>query len=235
MTDRAEILYRLQTIDLTIDKTNRRLQEIEVKLGPSEKLQERQRLLQKEERALAELQRRLRSLDLDLKGLENKIASTKEQLYSGRIRNPKELAGIEQELRYLKRRKTGLEDEILETMIDIEEKEASVDAKREELKAIEIEWKQGQDRLRKEQADLQAELADLRGKRGNLRGSIADEDLATYEDLRQEKGGRGVALLKGEICQGCGVALPTSLTQQAHHSSDLTFCAICGRILYAER
>lgn len=235
MTNRAEALYRLQTIDLAMDKVSRRLQEVEAELGPSEALQEGRRSLQKEEQSLAELRRKLRRLDLDLRGLENKIASTEEQLYSGQVKSPKELAGMEQELRYLKRRKGELEDEMLETMIDIEEREASVAAKREELKAIETEWERGQARLRKEQADLQAELADLRENRGGLRGSIADEDLATYEELRRKKGSRGVALLKGGICQGCGVALPTSLAQRTRHSPDLNFCVICGRILYAER
>jgi len=235
MTNRAEALYRLQTIDLAMDKASCRLQEVEAGLGPSKALQEGRRSLQKEEGALAELRKRLRRLDLDLKGLESKIASTEEQLYSGQVKSPRELAGIEQEWRYLKRRKGELEDEMLETMMDIEGREASVAAKREELRAIEAGWEQGQAGLRKEQADLQAELANLKEKRDSLRGLVADEDLATYEELRRKKGGRGVALLRGEICQGCGVALPTSLAQRARQSSDLNFCVICGRILYAER
>ena len=234
MTNRAEALYRLQTIDLAMDKVSRRLQEVEAEMRPSEALQEERRSLQKEEQALAELRSKLRRLDLDLKGLESKIASTEEQLYSGQVRSPKELAGMEQESRYLKRSKGELEDEMLETMINIEEREDSVAAKREGLKAIETEWERRQAQLRKEQADLQVELADLRERRGGLRGSIADEDLAIYEELRRKKGGRSVALLKGGICQGCGVALPTSLAQRARHSPDLNFCVICGRILYAE-
>lgn len=233
--NRAEALYRLQTIDLATDKATRELHNVEAHLGESEALREERLSLQEEEQALSSLQRKLRSLDLDLKGMEGKIASVEETLYSGRVKNPKELAAMEKEVRYLKRRRAELEDEVLETMIGIEEGEASVAAKREKVKKMEREWERKQAQLRATQAGLQDQLADLEGKRKALLKSIADQDLATYEKLRRRKGGRGVAPLKEGICQGCGVTLPLSVTQRARHSPELTFCPICGRILYAER
>ena len=60
-------------------------------------------------------------------------------------------------------------------------------------------------------------------------------DLALYEDLRHRRGGRAVAVLTGELCQGCGVTLPTNQAQQARQGEALPLCSSCERILYAER
>ncbi|MFQ6057616.1 MAG: zinc ribbon domain-containing protein [Anaerolineae bacterium] len=231
---RAQSLYRLQSLDLEFEEKVGRLREVEAGLGESEALREARRALLAEEQRLAELQKRLRRQDLDLKTLSSKITAEEEKLYSGRIRNPKELAGIEEEVRYLKRYRSELEEEMLETMLDIEDVEAKVAAKGEKLRGIEAQWEQEQAHLREERAALQARLAELRAQRRALRASIASPDLLIYEELRRKKGGRGVALLVGELCQGCGVTLPTSQIQQARQSQDLAFCSNCGRILYVE-
>jgi predicted nucleic acid-binding Zn-ribbon protein len=233
LVSKAESLYRLQTLDLEIaEKTNRR-QEIEASLGESEALRKARRLLQAEEQQLAEFQKRLRRQEMDLRSLSSKIAAEEKKLYGGRIKNPKELASLQEEVKYLKRNKSEMEDEMLETMLEIEDGEAEVAAKRERLQEIEAQWSREQADLREEQAALQARLDGLAGQRKALRASIDDRDLVVYEELRRRKGGLGVALLVGGLCQGCSVTLPSGEVQKARRSQDLAFCSNCGRILYA--
>jgi hypothetical protein len=120
---------------------------------------------------------------------------------------------------------------MLETMLEIEDVESGVAATQERLQAIETEWRREQAHLREERAGLRARLAELEGERKALHASIDDQDLAVYEELRHNKGGRGVALLVGGVCQGCGVTLPTSQVQQTRWSQNLAFCSNCGRLL----
>ena len=42
--------------------------------------------------------------------------------------------------------------------------------------------------------------------------------------------GRGVAAVRGRVCQGCHIQLPTSASPGAEES--FTLCESCGRILY---
>jgi len=42
--------------------------------------------------------------------------------------------------------------------------------------------------------------------------------------------GRGLAAVRGRVCQGCHIQLPTSASPGAEES--LTLCESCGRILY---
>jgi predicted nucleic acid-binding Zn-ribbon protein len=232
---KAETLYRLQIIDLEIEERNRRLKEIEASLGESEELRRAQQALQDGEKKLTRQRTRLRDRELDMRSLTSKIASVEDRLYSGRIKNPKELANLQGEVQYLKRRRSELEDQVLETMIEVEEGEASVAKQQERLTRLEEDWQQAHARLSAEQSELLNRLSQLKANRAALQRTIQAADLALYQDLRRRRGGQAVALLEGELCHGCGVTLPTSQAQQARQGEPLTLCSSCDRILYAER
>lgn len=231
---KAETLYRLQTIDLEIDERNRRLKEVKATLEGNEELRRVRQALQDGEKKLSRQRTKLRDRELEMQSLVNKIASVEDRLYSGRIKKPKELANLQDEVQYLKRRKGELEDQVLETMIEVEESEASVTEQRERLARLEEDWQEAQARLSAEQGELTNRLSQLKADRAKLQRTIEAGDLALYEDLRRRRGGRAVALLEGELCQACGVTLPTSKVQQARQGEVLTLCGSCERILYVE-
>jgi len=233
--NKAETLYRLQTIDLEIDQKNRRLQEVKASLEGNEELQQVQQVLQDGEKKLSRQRTRLRDQELEMRSLVNKIGSVENRLYGGHIKNPKELASLQDEVQYLKRKKGELEDQVLETMIEVEESEANVTEQRERLARLEKEWQETQARLSAEQNELISRLSQLKTKRANLQKTIDAGDLALYEDLRRRKHGQAVALLEGELCQACRVTLPSSKAQQARQGEKLTLCGSCERILYVER
>ncbi len=231
---KAETLYRLQTIDLEIDERKRRLKEVRAILEGNEELQRARQALQDGEKKLSRQRTRLRDLELEMRSLVNKIASVEDRLYSGHIKNPKELANLQGEIQYLKRRKGELEDQVLESMIEAEESEASVMEQQEGLARLEGEWQETQARLSAEQGELVNRLSQLKTQRAKLQKTIEASDLALYEDLRRRKGGQAVALLTGDLCQGCRVTLPTRKAQQARQGEVLTLCGSCDRILYVE-
>jgi predicted nucleic acid-binding Zn-ribbon protein len=233
--NRSHLLYRLQTIDLEIGKGKRRLEEVEASLGEGEELRQARRALQKAEDELNRWRTTLRDLELETKSLSAKITSVEEGLYSGRVTNPKELANLQGEVSYLKRRRSELEDKQIEAMVEVEEHEAEVDSEKASLAQIQAEWTQAQEQLTEEQGELEERLASLKKERSEVEGIVGPEDLAVYGELRSRKGGQAVALLKGDVCQVCRVTLPTSRVQQARLGDSLSFCSSCQRILYAER
>ncbi len=233
--NKAEKLYRLQNIDLEIDERSRRLKEVKASLEGNEELQLVRQALRDGEKKLSRQRTKLRDRELEMRSLAQKIASVEDRLYSGRIKNPKELANLQGEVQYLKRREGEFEDQVLETMIEVEESEASVTEQRERLARLEEDWQEAQARLSAEQSELENRLSQLKAKRTKLRKTIEAGDLALYEDLRRRRGGRAVALLEGELCQACRVTLPLSKVQQARRGEVLTLCGSCERILYVER
>jgi len=231
---RAEPLYRLQLLDLELDQARRRWREIEAALAGSPALAHTRAELTKAEQALRQTTTELKSLELEAQSLDEKIASEEERLYSGRIRNPKEMLDVQQELDMLKRRRSALDDQMLAMMAQVEQQRADVSRCREAMIQAERHFAEDSEHLKAEQHKLRAKVeADL-AQREALRRSLPREDYAVYESLRKKKpNGIAVTLLKAGACSQCGEVPPSQLVQQANTGAVLAFCPNCGRILYA--
>jgi predicted nucleic acid-binding Zn-ribbon protein len=233
MGDGVEAIYRLQLIDTEMDETRATLRSVESQLADNEEVLTAAKAVRENEETTQKLYSSLRVLEMDLQEVSDKIASTEGALYGGEVTNPKELAGMEQELEYLKRRQSSVEDDTLLIMSEVEEQEEALEATREQLSRIE----RGSDRrkleLRKDEEELLSRLAVLEEERMEMVQLVSRQDLRAYEDLRSQKGGQAVALLENGICQGCRVALPTSLVQRVRRGSEVVYCGSCQRILYS--
>lgn len=226
----AQPLYALQTTDIAIESQRRRLAEVEASLGESEALIQARAALRSAQEAVRKIQARLRELELETKGLNEKIAQVNQRLYSGTVRDPKELKAMDDNLHQWQRLFSSLEDQSLEAMLRLDEERAALASKEQALAEIETAWQQSQAALQKEKAELLASLAQLENKRRQQVSAIPPAHLTTYEHLRQRLG-HAVALLQGSACSGCGMTLPTGLVQKVRMSQELTFCPNCQRIL----
>jgi predicted nucleic acid-binding Zn-ribbon protein len=230
---RVEALYRLQALETEIDETRAALDTVQSGLEANEERASARRELRETEEAMRASRGRLRGLELDLEQISSKIASTEQMLYGGQVTNPKELAGLDQELHYLRRRRSEVEDETLVSMDEVEQREAQFETAERHFEAAEQRWQTTQNELRQEAEGLRSRLAALEAERKTKLSSVSREDLSTYENARRQTAGPAVVLLEGGICQGCRVALPTSLVQQVRRGQDLVYCGSCHRILYS--
>lgn len=229
---RVRGLYDLQVIDQEIDEAERSIRVVESGLGESDELRAARESLAQASEWQGELRRRLRNLELDLEKVIEKRKTSEKSLYSGKVKSPKELTGLEQEVQLLKRRQVEVEDETLEVMSQLETANERLERERKGLERLEIRWREEQAELKEKQTTLSSRLSLLRERRESLQAAIAPEDLATYEDLRRRKGRQGVALVQNGVCQGCGVAVSTSKVTKVLRGEELIHCANCERILY---
>ena len=225
-------LYRLQLVDSERDEKSGRLAQLEAMLGESQELLQAREAIDEATQVLAAQRTELRALELEIATLNDKLKKNQERLYSGRVRNPKELTGLHEEAGALRRRRAELEDDQLELMIVIEDQEAELAERQARLRQIESNWREEQARLLAEKERLEQQLADLDQECQQIRDRIPVADLRLYDDLRQQQGGKAVALLKRGICQGCGVDVPTSLARSVERGEGMSFCPICNRLLY---
>ena len=140
---------------------------------------------------------------------------------------------MEQELDYLRRRRTAVEDDTLVLMGEVEAQEEKLQAAQELLSRTEQRWRMAQSEFVKDAEELRSRLATLEAERKETARGVSEGNLAVYESLRRQKGGQAVALLEDGVCQGCRVALPTSLVQRVRRGSELVHCGSCQRVLYS--
>jgi len=226
----AKQLYQLQEFDLEIKSNERALSQVVSQLGESQAVVRVQNQLQLEQQRLGELRHKQRSAEWEIDDLVTKVAAAEETLFSGRIKNPKELTNLQHEVDALKAKRDQLEEKALEIMDQVEQSETSVARISNQLETLKAEWQRQQQQLSDEMDQLKAMLSDLRQKWQLLSEEIESQAVEFYQELRKEKG-TAVARVEQGICRGCRISLPTTELQQAR-SGGLVQCSSCGRILF---
>jgi len=229
MTKGAD-LYRLQCLDSDVDAKQHHLAEIEAALGESEPLKQAHRALETAQSLVQKWALRQRNLELEVQGLSSKIVRSEQRLYSGAVKNPKELADLQAKIASLKRRRQKLEDDLLEAMIEREEAETRRTQAQTHQDEIQARWSAQQADLMAERETLQARLAEIEQTRAALLPSIEAGDLAVYQALRRRKGGLAVVQVRDGACGGCGVAISPSLEWQLRQEK-VVHCDNCERII----
>jgi len=231
---RASSLFRLQEADLELDAGRARLAEIAQALASNPAVQAAQARAQQAEVHLHKAKANLTDAELDQQTLADKIAADEARLYSGRIRNPKELQDLQAEVESLRRRRAAAEERQLEALLAYEEAEAQLKAAHDHLRATEAEAKRANAALTAEWDRLIARETNLKAERESLLTIITAADRAWYDKLRQAKKGRALARLEDGVCTACGMEPTAADRQNVRRGAELVLCAGCGRILYAE-
>jgi hypothetical protein len=227
----TEQLYELQQIDIQISEGKSRLSDVLAAQKESEALVAARERKAQGEATLEKWQRNQRALDLEIKGGVEESNRAEKRLYSGNVKNPKELSDLQLKIESLKRRRSELEDDLLETMINVEEAEAELAEASSSLDTLDAGWRSRQAELQQEQAELVTTINQLLAARKERLKLIDDSFLTRYENVRKrQRNGVAVALLRNGRCQACKVILSTNLVRQADEGK-LAYCENCARIL----
>ena len=226
----ARQLYQLQELDLELESKEQALKQIVSQLGDNQAVVRVQASLDSERQRLEELRQQQRFSEGEVDDRATKLATVEQELYSGRIGNPKELTNLQHEAEGLKAKRSQLEDKLLEMMDQVEQATENVATVSDEFKAVESEWQEQQQRLSAEMEKLKTTLADLDHKRQLLSNEIDPQALERYRELRKQKG-EAVAKVEQGVCQGCRILLTTTELQRAR-GGRLVHCNSCGRILF---
>jgi len=226
----GENLHRLQQLDTERDNRQRRLEEIEAALKDDHQLREARRTLETAEKRTQKWTTKQRDLELEIQSLSDKRARSENRLYGGQVKNPKELTDLQAEVASLQRRRQRLDDALLEAMIEREEAVEARDQARVVLDQTELDWSARQTSLKAEQAEWELRLQAIAQERKAILPRIEPTVVATYESLRKQKRGQAVALVRDEVCTGCGVAISPSVEWKLRQQ-ELCYCDTCRRML----
>lgn len=183
--------------------------------------------------ALTNLATSIKDSELQIGTLQEKLNRSTERLYSGKIKNPKELEDIENEVNSLNGRKDTMELELMELMEGQESTATTSNANKAELEQMEDNWVKTSQSLRIEQGEIALKMKALLGKRKEQAAKIDTPILTQYQKMVQSKGGLGLVRLKGSSCSGCKIGMDGG-TVRLINSGKLANCPSCGRYLIRE-
>lgn len=225
-------LYRLQQLDSQLDRAHLRLDEIQTALSDSHELDQVEAQAEQADKTLQAARKALHKAEENVKDQRIKIETTEAALYGGKVRNPKELQDLQNEVAALKRYLVVLEDRQLEAMLAEEEQAGSANSVHVSLELTQARHAARMHELNAEQSRLNKEIPNVKEERLAAASSIPTDEITLYEALRKQRRGLAVSLVKNKACSACGTTLNAALLDAALNSAQLARCDGCGRILY---
>ncbi len=226
-------LFRLQQVDRQIDRVRAQLDTIRRTLENDAELRKATERLETTQDRHQRAAHALQVAEAKTEALKIKLTQVEASLYSGAIKNPKELQDLEREIASLKKYLASLEERQWEAMLAAEEVEKELKQAWADLEALKSRLGNEQATLLEEQSALKNQLERLAQEREATLAPIDSALLQTYETLREQKGGVAVAEISDSACAACGAMLNPAIQQSARSQKQLIHCPNCGRILFA--
>ncbi|HEB12611.1 MAG TPA: hypothetical protein ENI11_02930 [Actinobacteria bacterium] len=227
-------LHELQIIDSQIDKVNNHSESLEEKITLDEKMAELSRIgkiISDLSELIANEKKEQRKLEDLTTAYSEKIDREEKKLYAGTITNPKELKGIENEVRSLKGRRDIDETALLEVIEKVEEIDGHLTEHNKQLQVVRADTDLAQAKFEKASAEIAVQLKELGSQREEVEPLVAPDMLKLYDKLRNEKQGLAVTALDGSTCKGCHMELPSQEIERAMAGEHVWRCPHCRRIL----
>ncbi|MCU0481936.1 MAG: hypothetical protein MUE54_12120 [Anaerolineae bacterium] len=221
----------LQKIDITLQKNRKRLAEIDALLANNEQVKQAQQRVDHANTTLTPHRSKAKNLELELQTVQQKYKTSEDRLYSGVVKNPKELQDLQHEMDSLKNRIGTLEENLLEAMLLVEESTEALNHAEAALQTALRASEQQNRELVAEKKQLSQTITTLTTQREAALIGIAPENLKTYESLRPKKANQAVAVMRNCSCTLCGIEQTKFVEEAVRKGKELVMCLGCGRIL----
>ena len=177
--------------------------------------------------------RRQSDFEGELRAAEARVLEIEGRMYGGTVSASRDLQAMAGEVESLKRRRSTLEDHILETMDEREPIDAEVQRLEEAQLTATGEADELQSAIAAAEAEINAEEAKELDARAALVADVPAALLEQYERIRSRNGGIGAARLVGTSCSGCHLSLPAVEIDRLTRAKadEVVLCDLCGRIL----
>lgn len=179
---------------------------------------------------LSKIQQAYRVQEADAKEIQTRILKSEEKLRS--VKTNKEYQSSLKEIDDLKRSLSAVEDRMIAHLDEMDQVEASVATKENEVKLLSREIEEEKEKIRQSAFSTQEQLDRLNAKRAKIIAVIDPDLLKIYETVKQNSGGVAIAVVKNAVCLGCHVNLPPQMFHDLLHFDKLLVCPHCERLIY---
>jgi predicted nucleic acid-binding Zn-ribbon protein len=193
------------------------------------KVAHRETLLREEQDAIKKLKVGTHEKEVSLKTAHNQIAKYQKQL--SEAASKKEYDALQNEIAVAKAQTQQLEDDILATLTEGEERATKLPELEKGVRQAKDEAAAFEKGTAERTAGLNAQLAETQAKLKEVEAVVPADIRTQYNRIVTAMGADGFAVVRDRICASCH----TALTVQLHTDllqNQFVVCRSCGRILY---
>jgi uncharacterized protein len=230
MNPDLERLIDLQKVDAHVARLNAEIASLPKKVQAIEaQLADARSRVEKAKAAIKADEQARRGYESEISTHRDKIAKYRDQ--SSSVKTNEQYKALMQEIDFAEQAIRGLEDKILETMLDVDARQADVKRAEADLKAETAEIEKEKAEARAKTDEDEAALKELHAWRNDLRSHIEESALYHYERVAKARG-TGVAEARGQRCMGCQVMLRPQVFNDVMTGNGVQVCDSCTRLLY---
>ncbi|MEM5774262.1 MAG: hypothetical protein AAGU05_04610, partial [Anaerolineaceae bacterium] len=154
-------LYQLQKVDLQISQLQARMDEIDALIARDERIVRAENAIHQARLELEKARKTLREYEETGKTIRLEIETNEASMYSGKIRNPKELSDLQSKVNVDKKKRDQNDDAQIEAMMQIEVQEAGLAALTDQLHQVQSQVATSHSLLLGEKSQLQKQKETL--------------------------------------------------------------------------
>ena len=231
MKDILNNVLALQNVELRIFKALSGMSELPREIDEIDStVQARKRSLEIADEEILELNVRKDPLEVDLK--ENQSLLDAADTRIKKIKTNKEFLALQREIDIAKKRKSDLEDQILQLMEKIEARAKERDRILKTFEKDRVVLDEKKEALLKKQKELQAIINKLKGQLDVLRVKVDRALLSRYDRIKEKRNGLVVVECVDGVCMGCHIHIQPQLFNDLVRGDRMISCPACQRILY---
>lgn len=237
MKKKVALLYDLQQLHLMEEEIKKDPKITSLIQGIRELITQRKKLLEEEsgiQEQIHQKNRLIRKRDHEEQSLIARNRELEEEMYSGRV-GVKELGQIQKKIGTILHQKERLADEILQLMEEVDLLEEKEKGLKGLLERLEEEKKGKEDLLVKTRGENAERLEQLKEEKRDLKEKIGLDYLQIYREIKENRGGRAVAIVDSSYCLGCRVGLPATIVDKLYGTDEMVYCESCHRILFLKK
>ena len=233
MNPQLQSLIELQKMDNEIVELERGKAAIPQQIESGKAgIKEKQSQLKKAEDTLVELQKKRKDLEMNVAAENDHVAKTKVKLSA--VKTNKEYSAIIVEVDAVKEKILALEDQELELMELLEEKERGLPPLKANCKEEEEKFNAYKLKKEAEAERTEKELEVIRPRRSQVANALEAKLLEHYSKVFKARDGLAVVVIHENICQGCHQQILPQQVIDVKVGETINHCEQCSRILYWE-
>ncbi len=231
MKEGLEILYSLQQHDDQLRETENLIKEIPGEIKQVEEERDgKNSIIENSKLKLSENVKKREKLEKEILLIKEKIKKYKEQM--SKATTNKEYQGFIAEINFEETNIGGVEEKIIELMVESDEIMAEIRESEAEFNKIAAEYNKKIKDLNTSMEYQKAKLDHMAKERKELRAKIPANLLHTYDSLTKNKNGKAISNVETDFCGICNVKVRPQRLNELISSNEICVCENCGRLLY---
>jgi uncharacterized protein len=230
MKAQYHILGELRRVDEKVARLQREVERIPEELNKLEKALGGRREEYEKVKVLFEgCEKKLRAAESNLKEKEDKLHKAEGKMME--VKTNEEYQAAMKENQTQKGEKSGLEDQVLTLLNDVEAQRTQLKEVEKNFKTYESVVKEDSKKLQEEQSKIVAQLDEQLKKRQGVSSQLSPEISQMYHRMATRMKGVIVVPVENGMCSGCHMKMRPQLYNEILGFKTVHRCPSCGRIL----